>query len=53
MNKDYRLCAAVLDWFAVQRIWRKSSETAASQTAHDSLDDFIKQQIPQATKPTK
>ena len=52
MNKQYRLCAAVLDWFAVQSIWRKSFETAASQAAHDSLDDFIKLQIPQ-TKPAK
>lgn len=53
MNKQYRLCAAVLDWFAVQRLWRKSYETAASQAAHDSLDDFIKQPTPQADKPAK
>ena len=53
MIKQYRLCAAIQAWFAVQRIWRESSETAASQAAHESLDDFIKQQIPQADKPSK
>lgn len=53
MNKQYRLCTAIFDWFAVQRIWRKISETAASQAAHDSLDEFLKPQVPQADKPAK
>lgn len=35
------------------RIWRRPAEEAANQAAHDSLDDFIKQQIPQADKPAK
>lgn len=52
MNNQYRLFA-IQTWFAVQRIWRGPAEEAASQAAHDSLDDFIKQPIPQADKPAK
>jgi len=55
LPKQHRLClcAAMLDWFAVQRIWRMSSETAASQAAHGSLDKLLKPPIPQGNKPAK
>lgn len=41
MNKQYCLLAAVADWVALQKLWRKSVDEAANQGAHQCLDDFM------------
>lgn len=40
---DEQYCAALQDWYIVQQVWKRPGDVAATEAAHEALDEFFEQ----------